>query len=694
MTKKISFIILSCLFCLSVISAEDFQVKHDIIFRAKTAGDTSLTNAVELLEKSLLQEDLTDSLKAEISFELAIQLYNIGKFEGMLNLFDNAFLLLGELNNLPYTGRAYLKYGQVYASIGGTSGEVFELYQKSLNIGEQLLDYPLIIGAQFSLSRLFLKYNEFDIAKRYLENVENSIEKYIYVSGLENDSLLCILNLSYFELFMAKGMYNSAFHFARKGLSYAAKAGDNSLLSRGNSSLGELAIRENKFEQAEVYYKTAIEYAHKINNYANLSDLYTKLAYTSHLQKEDQKALEYNFKALGLRQKYGANLMIGSSYSNIGAIYLTMGKLDSAETYLFSGLDISLKHKQDEFILYNYQKLLTLYEEMGKYEKALLYSKKYCAYKDSLYDHKNISGLLKSISGETIQDKEHKIQELTLLNNQTKTLYSIGVIFLVLLIAIVITTYLYHKNKKVANEYKRAKEEAQRADELKSQFLSQMSHEIRTPLNSIANFSVILSEHLEGVDSPETKESIEIIDSEIKRIIRTMGLILDMAQIQSENYHVIRKNINIKTDIIDKTVAEYKIEINSKKLDLLVASNIDEPVVSCDPYSVEQIFRNIFDNAVKFTNTGKIEVLLNRDIGNVIEVKIIDTGVGISREYMTHLFEAFSQEESGYTRSFEGNGLGLSLVKKFCELNGIDIFVESEKGEGTIVTLLFKAVAS
>ena len=97
----------------------------------------------------------------------------------------------------------------------------------------------------------------------------------------------------------------------------------------------------------------------------------------------------------------------------------------------------------------------------------------------------------------------------------------------------------------------------------------------------------------------------------------------------------------------------------------------------------------MIDNAIKYTKKGKVEILLGKNKTNNIIVEVKDTGIGISKEFLPRLFEVFAQEERGYTRSFDGNGLGLALVKKYCELNKIIIEVDSEKNIGSTFRVIF-----
>ena len=110
--------------------------------------------------------------------------------------------------------------------------------------------------------------------------------------------------------------------------------------------------------------------------------------------------------------------------------------------------------------------------------------------------------------------------------------------------------------------------------------------------------------------------------------------------------------------------------------------------IKADIYTLTQIFSNLIDNAIKYTPTGAIIILLENIAGKLI-ISVQDTGIGISKKFQEELFEAFTQEEQGYTRKFDGNGLGMALVKEYCKLNRANISVKSEKEKGSTFTVVF-----
>jgi PAS domain S-box-containing protein len=236
---------------------------------------------------------------------------------------------------------------------------------------------------------------------------------------------------------------------------------------------------------------------------------------------------------------------------------------------------------------------------------------------------------------------------------------------------------------------KMAKEKAERSDRMKSEFLAQISHEIRTPINSIIQAVDFLKEQVNVKQDSELPIVLDIVDTASKRIVRTIHLILNLAEVTSGEYEFKKSEIDFYHDCVKLLYNEFHPVAEQKGLKFVISKKTNDTNISVDEYSVKNIFHNILDNSIKFTEHGEIALCIDRNENGNLIIDISDTGVGISEEYFSNLYKVFSQEESGYTRKFDGNGLGLALAKKYCDLNNATIKIISQKNNGTKVRVTF-----
>ncbi len=244
--------------------------------------------------------------------------------------------------------------------------------------------------------------------------------------------------------------------------------------------------------------------------------------------------------------------------------------------------------------------------------------------------------------------------------------------------------------KKYEREIILAKETAEKADTLKSYFMAHLSHEIRTPVNSILTFVSLLKEEFEPKLPAELHESFQIIENSADRLIRTIDLIMNLSSLQTGNFDAKYSWLDIENDILNEIINEYSGKAKRKEIKFSYINRAKNTKIYADKFSAYHMISNLIDNAIKYTpENGKISMFLT-ERGNDLRLEIIDTGIGISREYLPNLFTPFTQEEMGYTRKYEGNGLGLAISKKYAELNNAIIEAKSIKGQGSNFTITFK----
>ncbi|MCF8230662.1 MAG: tetratricopeptide repeat protein [Bacteroidales bacterium] len=242
------------------------------------------------------------------------------------------------------------------------------------------------------------------------------------------------------------------------------------------------------------------------------------------------------------------------------------------------------------------------------------------------------------------------------------------------------------KYKKKDVDLKKALKDAEEANYLKNAFLSNMSHEIRTPLNGIIGFSSLLETELSLMENKELYEYAQGIQTSGERLLHLLNNIIDISRIEANDLQVSLQETNIQ-QIIEKSADLFKFKANEKGLKFNMKLE-ETPMVYADPTSLSKVVSDIIDNAVKYTEKGFVNITSGY-VSDKMEVfvKIRDTGVGIDENYLPRVFEAFRQESLGYSRAYQGAGLGLPLAKRLLELMNGRIELNSKKDQGTNVII-------
>ena len=434
-----------------------------------------------------------------------------------------------------------------------------------------------------------------------------------------------------------------------------------------------------------------------------------------------QKAIDLQFKALKLRKELKSDKGIAISYANLGLMYEKIDSFNLAEKYYNLAIDINGKvgntygvafskidlanfyfHKNEidtAIIQINnaiklcekngfltelpraYLSLVEMKKSQENYKEALEAYEKYQTYKDSVANqsfYDDINKMKEEYKKETELRKEQK-REFEL--KKQKIIRNSLIVIAVIVILLIIVLYNRYKIKI------KSERELQKLNKEKDKFFSILAHDLRSPIVGMVTLSDAIINNFEVLTKKELLSYNKNLNKTAKSISYLLENLLDwaMSQINQRKYNF----ENLKLYKIAKEGIE-SLLINADKKQIKVNFDIDENIeVYADANTLKTVFRNLTNNAIKFTpKGGKIDISAKQN-GDKVEIKIQDTGVGMSKNALNHLFDIGKQQTSLGTENEKGTGFGLLIVKEFISKNKGEIKVESTEGKGTtfIITL-------
>ncbi len=232
-----------------------------------------------------------------------------------------------------------------------------------------------------------------------------------------------------------------------------------------------------------------------------------------------------------------------------------------------------------------------------------------------------------------------------------------------------------------------ARDAALTASRHKSEFLANISHELRTPLQAIIGYTDLVREELDMEGMEENAEELERVITNAQRLLTMINNILDMAKIESGHMDIQLKSARLE-EVLREACDTVKPILKHNNNQLRIETKGTEAEINIDSGKLQQIILNLLSNATKFTQNGTVTLRSYLD-KNLLKIEVEDTGIGLNKDQQKIIFDEFRQIDGSTTRNFEGTGLGLAITRRFTEMMGGEISVESEQGKGALFTVFF-----
>ncbi|MBN8568517.1 MAG: tetratricopeptide repeat protein [Ignavibacteria bacterium] len=684
------FKIFSPLILLLFVNVSFSQVDVDSLMRdlqSKTNGekiDSSALNTLEKLAEYYHQDDPIKTLE-----------------------YSNKYLITARnYNDKKSIAHAYHYLGDYYRD-EGLPIIAIDYYFSSMYIYEELNFPGAVAYTNIDVGNIYFDLGKHDIAKQYYEKVINMPdEKDVIIAkavALNN------IGLIYRE---AKD-YSNALKKFEEALEIRKKANDKNLIAHSYNYIGSIYTSLNKFDEAEKYYNQSLQLYKEINDYSDMGKVMMNIGKLYYEKSEKEKSVAYRNDAVKLFLDKNKLFAAADAMTDLAEFHKSDGNISEALNHSFRAYKIATENKYTSLRQQSLKLLSDLNLINNNIQEAYNYLKIFDDLKDSIAQREAQRKLVNLEFSNEFQRRdremssmksENQLKQLTIENQSRKNtfLLIITTAIFVLLVVIFFAFRLQRKSLKILQDRNKvidennkkieismkmledAKEEAEKNARIKSEFLSIMSHELRTPMNAVLGMTQVIMEENPRKDQLENLETIKISAQNLLDIIND---ILDYNRLESGKIFLEHKDFSLK-NLMAKLFRIFSYSMKQKGLTLNYNydSNLSDSFIG-DEIRLGEIITNLIGNAIKFTDSGAITVDIKK-IGNkpntsLIRFSVKDTGIGISQQNITNIFDSFTQEKTDTTRKYGGTGLGLSIVKKLLELMNGRIFVESKVGEGS-----------
>ena len=657
------------------------------------------TSALGYFQKSLLLNDKSNNKSVSAKNWNLIGNINFqkGNFPEALEFYQKAKNLAIEGGDSIRISRCLNDIGHLYFTQSNYN-EAIRYFKEALVISENLNDKDGLSYCLINIGNLYKSQGNYQLSLEYYQKALKLVEDINDLKGISK--ILLSLGSIHYEL----NDFEQAITNYKKALVIVEQLKDKKVIARGLNSLGEAYKKQRKFAEALQYSEQALNIRIEIKDregiafcYENIGDIYYGLS-------DFNKSLQYFNMLLEIAQQLDNNSFIYSSYFNMGKVYLKIEKYELALKYTLQSLKIADTLNELNNLKKIHEQLANIYEKLHNYQNAYAQHVLFKQLEDSTLNKENIKKLI-VYELNYQHDKEKKVSELEQLKkevlqreetNRQKIISDSFIIGFLLTLGFSIVVFRTYNQKRKANiilekqklDIEQKNTELLELNATKNIFFSIIAHDLRGPLGGFWTLTQIMADEISSFTMAEIQDYAESMKTSASNIYHLLENLLQWAQIQ-QGLIPFDPGLFPLLPVVEDSLAPILESARNKSIHIVVEIP-DDLMVFADYNILQTIIRNLASNAVKFTPKGGTVRLKAKNIDNsIIEISIIDTGIGMSLKITERLFKLGDQINRQGTEGEASTGLGLFLCKGFIEKHKGKIWVESKEGAGSTFYFTF-----
>lgn len=633
-------IIPALLFCTSTVFAADTAriqnlYKSGVVFLDQNNTDSS---AVVLQQGLDLSRRINNPvLEATGLYYLARLHEQANELQAAIKKLDSAVAIFDRFDRKKNLANCYNAYNRIYQTLGD--------YSKALSYGLQGLRINEALNSKNGLAVSYTTVGNVYLLTEHFDDALINFTKALAIDSANNDP---------------------------EGISI-------SLLN-----IGVVFQKKGDYDNALEKYRQALAVARQLDNKGDVVWLLNNIGSTQRQKERPDSALIYLNESLLIAEEN--NISRAHVLNDIVETYLALNEPEAAKRYALRTIEASKKEQNLNQLQYAWKSLGDSYSKLGDYRNGYQALQEHAFLKDSLLNAEK----LKQINDLQVQyETEKKEQSIALLTEERdaaafrKNAYLTGGAMMTAILLL-----LYNRQRITSRKNRLMYEKEKEVDKMKTTFFSNVSHEFRTPLTLILG---PIQSVREATDDPAMSKQLTTMEHNARRLLSLIDQLLYLSKLESGKLGLSLSQIDI-VPLTRGVVMNFSSMVADRQIALRVTTAIPKLVMNIDKEKIETVIINLLSNAFKFTPPGgsiEVSVEVSENTGkSLCSICVKDSGTGISKRDMPHIFDRFYQGEEGHKPHYGGSGIGLALAKELVQLHNGDIVASGKEYEGAVITIL------